>query len=180
MTAQIPDRILIDDVEHNLHTLPLRPILDARNPRPAFRAPHSGNWRGYTADWTIVDNQLFLTGIAGTICTRAAERGVPASSWCRTGHIGQCSLQPIGVGDLFPGEERVHAIWYSGDLVMPAGEMTRYVHAGFASSYARYRIITVNAGQVLGSRFAGEPPAEPAPSAKRWWQRLGKRRGGPA
>src|SRR3546814_7335855 len=54
------------------------------------------------------------------------------------------------LGDLFPSTEApVVADWYSGALIVPDGERTKYVHMGYGSSYERYQVLRIAAGRVV-------------------------------
>ncbi|MBD2747774.1 hypothetical protein IC232_13805 [Microvirga sp. BT688] len=67
MTEQLCDRIRIDVEWHPLTETPLKGILDRISSKPCFAPTTSANWRGYTADWEIVDRQLFLVRLNGTL-----------------------------------------------------------------------------------------------------------------
>jgi len=43
----------------------------------------------------------------------------------------------------------VVADWYTGMLIIPDGELTRYVHMGYGSSYDHYQLFRVKDGKVL-------------------------------
>src|SRR3546814_16005637 len=54
------------------------------------------------------------------------------------------------LGDLFPSTEApVVADWYSGALIVPDGERTKYVHMGYGSSYERYPVLRIAAARVV-------------------------------
>lgn len=42
--------------------------------------------------------------------------------------------------------------WYLGHLIIPAGKEARYVHLGYATTYKKYRIVTVVDGEVTAMR----------------------------
>ncbi|MFK7789835.1 MAG: hypothetical protein AB8C95_10140, partial [Phycisphaeraceae bacterium] len=64
-TAQVPDRILLDGEEYNLHNNPLEPYFD-ENPdeRPETLTRSTANWRGYVATFTFKGKSLILNDIA--------------------------------------------------------------------------------------------------------------------
>ena len=43
------------------------------------------------------------------------------------------------------------ADWYSGLLVLPHGDITRYVHMGYGSQYSHYILLEVKHGQLIRS-----------------------------
>jgi hypothetical protein len=53
---------------------------------------------------------------------------------------------PVHVRD---AQGRARADWYSGELRIPQGEMTRYVHGGYGSEYERDRLVMVEQGRVV-------------------------------
>lgn len=134
-TAQIPDRIVIDGQDYALNTNPLTPRLDASGWLPPKEAMvSSANWRGYTASWEIADGRLVLRD--ATILVAGEEPG---------------DYTPKSIlGDVFPSTEApVVADWYSGALIIPDGERTKYVHMGYGSSYERYQVLRIAAGRVV-------------------------------
>lgn len=134
-TAQIPDRIRIDGVDHALNTNPLESELARQGWKlPEGVAVSSANWRGYTASWEIVDDRLVL---------RDASILVPGDK------PGDYVARSI-LADLFPSATApLIALWYSGALIIPEGRMTNYVHMGYGSSYERYQVFRVSSGRVI-------------------------------
>ncbi len=55
MTAQASDRITIDGIGWRLLGEPLEEYLSENFQEYPFVAPHTANWRGYTAEWRIQD-----------------------------------------------------------------------------------------------------------------------------
>lgn len=127
MTAQRPDIIFIDGKPHSLLTLPLEKRFKRRHRRPPFRAPTTACQRGYIATWVIENSRLYLVELVGTLCDRSAA-----------------TIQTVFPNTVAP----VLADWYSGELRVPVGEMTRYVHMGFGSSFATELLISVERGLV--------------------------------
>ncbi len=132
-TAQIPDRIRIDGVEHALNTNPLEPVLrDSKWRPPADAAISSANWRGYLADWEVADGQLVLRDVTIRVFDGSSGRSRSI------------------LGELFPeAAAPVPADWYSGALIIPEGKVTKYVHMGYGSTYERYQVLRIKAGRVV-------------------------------
>jgi len=136
-TAQIPDTIEIDGKPLPLNTNPLSAQLQARGWSPPDDAEQStANWRGYVARWRIdgdalvlVDATIDLPGGMDDGVYKRRKRSIKA--------------------ELFPGQARVVADWYTGMLIIPDGELTRYVHMGYGSSYDHYQLFRVKDGKVL-------------------------------
>jgi len=174
--------LVLDGEERALNTLPLDDYFGIHAPRPPFCASSTMDWRGHSARWVIVDSRLYLTALHGQICTRGPDKRAPSRSGCRVKHFGECSTMPVSMADFFPVQQRVFADWYSGELIMPDGKMTKYVHAGFASTYERYLVVTVLDGSVTSVRGEDELstvrsmqtiPTETQPEPRlTWWQTL--------
>jgi len=131
-TAQDPDSIRIDGKVLDLDTNPLTAVIVAKAWRPPKEAAiWSSNWRGYIAEWEIRDGRLLL--IDATIRVGSGEREQKKSILI----------------DLFEVMAPIDARWFSGVLIVPDGEMTRYVHMGYGSTYAHYQVLRIEAGQVV-------------------------------
>lgn len=132
-TAQIPDTIRIDGKDYALNTNPL-----SQNPKMAGWKPPAGasmstaNWRGYLAAWEIRDDQLLLTDVTIETYDEATEE----------------HRQRTVAADFVPAVPTT-ADWYTGALIIPDGEMVDYVHMGYGSTYAHYRIYRIRLGRVL-------------------------------
>lgn len=134
-TAQMPDRIRIDGVDHALHTNPLESQLAAMEWTPSEETViSSANWRGYVASWEIADDQLILRD---------------ATILVHSGKLRDYVERSI-LTDIYPSKSTpVVAKWYSGALIVPEGEITHYVHMGYGSSYERYQVLRIAEGQVI-------------------------------
>lgn len=134
MTAQFGDRIKIDGEWHTLWELPLGKLFQTVPNPPKFVPMNSANWRGYIAEWEILDSELYLVGFQGTPDTKSGDT---------------CSALPFTVGDLLAAEQRpLYADWYTGTLRIPIGEMLEYVHMGFESTPEFELFIEVKNGRV--------------------------------
>lgn len=141
MTAQIPDRIVIDGVESVLLATPLDGLLRRLGDRvPTFVAPHTGNWRGYTAGWRVTDGRLFLDSVDATIRN-------PDSTFVT-----------VGAAVALDGAQLpMFAEWVSGQLRVGSGRVVRYVHADFGSRWEREVLLEVDAGRVIARHDIAEP-----------------------
>lgn len=135
MTAQTPDILIYEGERLSLFSNPLEAYYrNEGNPRPPFRSPHTGNWRGYVATWEIDSNTLYLTDITAWLADPSSPRG----------------MTEAGLDDLFPGHsDRVEASWFSGQLRVPQGERLQYVHMGYGSVYEQDLILTIQDGKVV-------------------------------
>lgn len=130
MTAQAPERLILDGEETSMTSCPEIPAdherIESVPMEEVSEAIRSGRihgpvlstacWRKYIATWEIREGMLYLVSIEGVY--RLA------------------------------GEGPLHAAWVSGVLRVPRGRMTRYVHMGFESEYEKELLITVKDGEV--------------------------------
>jgi hypothetical protein len=62
---------------------------------------------------------------------------------------------------MFPGyPDGVFAHWYTGEMRCPQGELLKYVHGGYASSYEKDLFIDVRQGVVVGERVVENGQSE--------------------
>jgi hypothetical protein len=109
----------------------------------------------------VRDERLHLVDIEGNICTLPAHpNGLPAY-WCGTSHYEEkCFLRPVTLRDLCEVPHGgLFAGWFTGELRVPQGAVREYVHAGWASSYERELILSVEAGCVLQQRIVPSIPS---------------------
>ncbi len=139
MTAQTPERLLYEGQEVPLCTEPLEDFFTLAGDRPQLQIAHTGLWRCYEGSWEITDGRLYLIGIEAKLITG----------------------QPLTLQTLFPGcGERVFAHWYRGELRVPRGPRLRYVHGGYASTYAYDMLFTVASGVVVKTRLRKNTPPQ--------------------
>jgi hypothetical protein len=135
-TAQAPDRIFYDGKEYSLHTNPMESYF-ARYPekRPVTLAKSSGLWRGYVATFVFEMNVLFLEDIE--IETMGGKYD---DSWK--------SVR----GQIIPKDEELMIDWFTGILILPYGELVKYVHGGYESTYSNYILLEINRGILTDKR----------------------------
>jgi hypothetical protein len=139
MTAQVPERMLIDNRIHALTADPLYRIFASR--RMTFNLPGHGwstaNYRCYIGTWEVIDGQLYLVhlntdwGQEGELpddLRRKFLRAIPAAG--------------------FP----IFAYWFSGRLRIPMGRRLIYSHRGWSSWYERERVMTFRKGILVRDR----------------------------
>lgn len=140
-TAQIPDQLTIGDRKYFIHTNPLGPILRERGDRLPEPGSHStGLWRGYIAEWSLRDGKLYLDDVK--VPMRGDDEYLSAMK------------------NLFDEPGARVAEWYSGHLVIPTGEIVRYVHMGYGTTYSSYIVATVEKGVVREQRSMNEKQFE--------------------
>lgn len=136
-TAQEPDILVLDGERLALHTNPLTPLIKAKRiTLPEPDVIWSGNWRGYVAHWSITGDRMVLSRIGVLYVPEGAAEGE--------------SAVPVNVlAQVFPEQDEVLAEWFSGTLIIPRGNLVKYVHMGYGSTYERYTILHIQSGMVV-------------------------------
>jgi hypothetical protein len=83
--------------------------------------------RGYIGSWKIKNKKLFLVALAGFI-----ENNVK-----------------VDLKYLFPNKKEVFADWFSGDIKIPEGDLLQNINIGYASVFARDRMLNFNKGILI-------------------------------
>lgn len=138
MTAQLSDIVLYNGKRYLLSDFPLDDFLK-QNKVVAFRVRNTASYRGYVADWEIIDDKLYLVKLSANISYKHS----------------------IGMNAFFPEESRVFAKWYSGEIRLPDGELLEYVHQGFGSVYERDLFLEFKDGVLINSRVVVNTVPEP-------------------
>jgi hypothetical protein len=116
MTAQIAEKLLYLGERHSMCGTPLAMYFELSGVNPDFDEPSTALWRGYVGSWEVIDDRLYLVGLAGHL-----NDGTPAN-----------------LATIFPDyPDRAFAHWYSGKARLPQGKLLKYVHAGYGSIYER-------------------------------------------
>ncbi|MFM8595337.1 MAG: hypothetical protein ACKOCK_13255 [Chloroflexota bacterium] len=125
MTHQIGDRLIIDGKSMTLFATPGFPV-----------GVHGIRERS-REQWALSCGFCFST---------ACWRGYIATWEIHNGYLYLRDI--IGKYEI-THPDPIPAVWVTRKLLVPEGEMLSYVHAGFASTYERSRIITVERGRVV-------------------------------
>ncbi|HJN06460.1 MAG TPA: hypothetical protein QF480_07580 [Bacteroidales bacterium] len=130
MTAQAGEILNYNGVEHHIATEPLREYLATRKDLHFFWV-HTACWRGYNGKWEIIDKKLFLTDLKAYINDQ-----------------GEVDLQYV-----FPGQDKVFAEWFTGEIRLPLGDRLKYVHMGYESINEADYFLKFKNGVLLGERM---------------------------
>jgi len=122
MTAQIGDRIFIDNNEYTLACEPLSSYLYDNKVEKLFTAVNTACYRGYCAKWEINNGKIYLTDIES-----------PSQISSRKGNDSDELISAMQ--KLFPGQSEVFAVWVNGTLKIQSGELLEYIHMGYESVY---------------------------------------------
>ena len=126
MTAQLRDTLTYNGLQYSLATEPLRPYLEAMDIE--YSSTSTANYRGYIASWEVKKDKLYLIKLI-----------IP-------GFTPEMNQEE----DLFPGEDRTFAEWYTGKIRIPHGERLEYVHQGYGSLYEKELYLRFLNGELLG------------------------------
>jgi len=139
MTAQTPERIILDGRPRVLYADPLYRLLASRRMSLENRDVgwSTACYRGYCGTWQVIDGRLHLMhlntmwpdeGPLPADLRRRLLRAVPASG--------------------FP----VFASWFSGHLRIQIGRRLVYSHHGWSSWFERARVMTFKGGVLVRDR----------------------------
>jgi len=139
MTAQIGDRIFINNIEHTLACEPLSRFLYDNKIEKLFSAVSTACYRGYFATWEINDGKIYLLDVE-------APRPISRKKQNE-------SLEPISAKQkLFPGQSEVFGYWITGKLKVQSGEILEYVHDGYESIYETDIILGFENGVLIDEK----------------------------
>lgn len=141
MTAQMQESLLYKGEKVGMSALPLETYLQT-NGTKNFEAPNTMLWRGYVGHWEIEGDKLLLIGFVGFSDGKSE----------------------FNLNDLFPGEPKVFANWFSGEITIPRGELLYYFHGGFGSIYEKDQVLTFEKGVLVNESWVDN--AESARLAK--------------
>ena len=87
-------------------------------------------WRGYIAEWTIIENEIYLTNIFScNYDSIKSDLKVVFGSECKNG--------------------TVQATWVTGNILIPKGKLINYVHLGYDSFYETELVLTLKKGKLI-------------------------------
>lgn len=134
-TAQEPDKIMYEGKEYELLINPMEPYFQKYpDKRPKGGMISTALWRRYVGTFEFKDKNLLLEDIQ--IATRTDD----GEGWKSVKN------------ELVARDKALAIDWFNGILVLPDGEVARYVHMGYASSYSRYILLEVRGGKLTGER----------------------------
>ena len=135
MTAQYREILTYNGKEYGLATEPLAPYLNEHGFK--FYAWCTACWRGYTGNWIIENDKLYLVGFHGWVLETSGDNH---------------KFHAVDMNYLFPGQEKVFAEWFTGEIRIPHGEMLQYYHMGYASVYEKELYLEFKNGCLVGQR----------------------------
>ena len=157
MTTQFREVLFYKGEKMGMAEEPLRPYLYARDDI-SLKSNCSACWRGYVGNWEIKDGKLYLIDLK----------------------FGFNEKEDLEMSDLFPGQLKVFADWYSGEIRIPTGEMLEYVHMGYESIYEKDIYLEFENGCLMSERIEDNRAKHrkyleeqlKEKQKKSWWKRL--------
>jgi hypothetical protein len=139
-TAQYPDKIYFEGRLYKLHSNPMEAYFE-KNPDKKPRSPiiSTALWRGYVATFEI--------DTGGGLYLKDIEALTP-------GNDGDSEFKSV-IDDVVPRGQRLKIDWFTGLLVLPSGEIVNYVHMGYGSTYEKYTLLEIAAGDFKRSKAFG-------------------------
>ena len=126
MTKQAGDILSYNGKKTTIATEPLKPYLETRSD-VGFVYKTTALVRGYIGKWEIKNKKLYLISLVGFIKNN----------------------KQVDLNYLFPNTTEVIAVWFSGDIRIPEGDMLQKNNIGYASIFARDRILNFNKGMLI-------------------------------
>ena len=126
MTIQAGDILSYNGEKTTIATEPLKPYLETRS-AVSFIFKSTALVRGYIGTWKIKHKKLYLVTLVGFIENN----------------------EKVNLKYLFPNKTEVFADWFSGDIRIPEGDLLQNINIGYASVFARDRVLNFNKGQLI-------------------------------
>jgi len=137
VTAQMSEVLHYEGQKLSMVGSPLGEYFSLSGYWPPFQEQSTALWRGYVGTWEVREGRLYLIGIRAQL-----EDGTP-----------------VTLETLFPGyPDRVFAHWFTGDLRVPQGRMTKYVHQGFQTQYQADLFLHVEKGVLVSTELVRNGP----------------------
>lgn len=132
-TAQYPDKIYFEGKQYSLHSNPMEDYFEKYpDKKPKSGIVSSALWRGYVATFEILDEELYLKDIEIMVSNPDKKYD----------YIFQSVIEQV-----VPKGERLKIDWFTGLLVLPDGKLVNYVHMGYGSTYEKYVLLEIAAGE---------------------------------
>lgn len=138
-TAQIPDILIYSGDTLSIYSNPLEQLDNINTLREKLFGDKESYWttacyRKYQAEWTIIDNQLYLTAIYS--CDYNQDKN-------------KADLKTL-FGEKFL-DGKVQANWVTAKILSPQGKQLYYVHSHYESLYEKEVVYEIVDGQLKGT-----------------------------
>lgn len=146
MTAQTPERIIIDGYPQELYETPLYRLLKSFRiePKDYVETWNTGCYRCYRGTWQISDGCLHLVhlNLVDTYRSETKSDELPVPDELRT------TILRAAASSNFP----IFAHWFNGRLRIAIRRRLVYSHHGWSSWFERERVIQFRGGKVIRDR----------------------------
>ncbi len=137
-TAQIPDILIYNGDTLSIYSNPLEQLDNIDSLREKLFGDKERYWttacyRKYQAEWTLIDNQLYLTAIYSCDYYRDKIKA---------------DLKTL-FGEKFING-KVQADWVTAKILSPQGKQLYYVHSHYESLYEKEVVYEIANGQLIG------------------------------
>jgi len=147
MTAQIGDRIFINNKEYTLACEPISSYLYDNKVEKLFTAVNTACYRGYCATWKLFEGKIYLIDIESPDQLKRMK--------------GNVSDEPVSaMQKLFPGHTEVFADWVNGTLKIQSGELLEHIHIGYESVYETNIYLKFENGILIEEKTVKNTPKE--------------------
>ena len=137
MTIQAGDILSYNGEKTTIATEPLKPYLETRSD-VSFIFKSTALVRGYIGTWKIKNKKLYLVTLVGFIENN----------------------EKVDLKYLFPNKTEVFADWFSGDIRIPEGDLLQKINIGYASVFARDRLLNFNKGILISETLKDNTKSE--------------------
>ena len=137
MTIQAGDILSYNGEKTTIATEPLKPYLETSSD-VSFIFKSTALVRGYIGTWKIKNKKLYLLSLVGFIENN----------------------EKVDLKYLFPNKTKVFADWFSGDIRIPEGDLLQKINIGYASVFARDRILNFNKGILISETLKDNTKSE--------------------
>ena len=137
MTIQAGDILSYNGKKTTIATEPLKPYLETRSD-VSFIFKSTVLVRGYIGTWKIKNKKLYLVALVGFIENN----------------------EKVDFKYLFPNKTEVFADWFSGDIRIPEGDLLQKINIGYASVFARDRLLNFNKGILISETLKDNTKSE--------------------
>jgi hypothetical protein len=114
-TLQLKESLLYERHEVPIECEPLKTYLSQHGSTPRFIDTLRANKRGYLGKWAVIRNELYLIELSGMLENK----------------------EEITLEDIFPGQERVLAEWFNGEIVLTQGKLLSLKNADRPAIYEK-------------------------------------------
>ena len=137
MTTQAGDILSYNGTKTTIATEPLKPYLEKRSD-VSFIFKSTALVRGYIGSWKIKNKKLYLVSFLGFIKNNVQ----------------------VDLKYLFQNKTEVFAYWFSGDIRIPEGDLLQKINIGYASVFARDRLLNFNKGILISETLKDNTKSE--------------------